>query len=562
MARTKNIKKVGGAFTELGVAGVKISHGFVYDEFLTKLIGDKGRKIYREMRDNDAIVSAILFAVEMLLRAVDWRVESDDELNEDDMEDASAEGVPTTPEDAVAWLESCFFKDMSHTFDEFVSVILSMLQYGWQYTEVVYKRRMGPDSLSSSARSIHEDGLIGIRKLADRSQETLDRWEIDDSGGVIGMWQQPPLGGVRRFIPIEKALLFRPHPFKGSPEGRSVLRASYRSWYFLKNLQEIEAIAIERELNGLPVAYIPNAVLNGKDEVSKKATAAYKKMVRDIKFNEQGGVVLPSDLYADQDGKLSSQRMVELTLLNAGGTRAIDINKTILRYQQDIARTILADFIMLGSGDKGSFALSKDKTGMFTRALSGWLGSIASIVNRHLIPKLWKINNFDRSIMPHLAPGNIEPVDLEKLSAFVERLSRAGAPLFPDDALENNLRELGGLPEKTVEEALEMTELAYPPPPQSPIPGQPPEKKVPDKKDLTKQGDGNPERIVAQNSLNSALRSGKLKKPTICARCGNTFLPNQLQAHHSDYSKPLKVKWYCQSCHGFIGHNKKTNTIV
>lgn len=487
MPRTKNIKKVGGAFTELGVAGVKISHGFVYDEFLLKLIGDKGRKVYREMRDNDAIVSAILFAVEMLLRAVDWRVESDEELNEDDMEDASADGIPTTPEDAVAWLESCFFKDMSHTFDEFVSVILSMLQFGWQYTEVVYKRRMGPDSLSSSTRSIHEDGLIGIRKLADRSQETLDRWEIDDSGGVVGMWQQPPLGGVRRFIPIEKAMLFRPHPFKGSPEGRSVLRASYRSWYFLKNLQEIEAIAIERELNGLPVAYIPNAVLNGTDETSKTATAAYKKMVRDIKFNEQGGVVLPSDLYADQDGKLSSSRMVTLELLNAGGTRAIDINKTIIRYQQDIARTILADFIMLGSGDKGSFALSKDKTGMFTRALSGWLESIASIVNRHLIPKLWKINNFDKSIMPHLTPGNIEPVDLEKLSAFVERLSRAGAPLFPDDALENNLRELGGLPEKTEEEGLEMADIPYPPLPQSPIPEKEvPEKKVPDEKDLKK----------------------------------------------------------------------------
>jgi hypothetical protein len=336
---------------------------------------------------------------------------------------------------------------------------------------------MGPDQIDSSTRSNYEDGLIGIRKLADRSQETLDRWEMKpDSGGLIGMWQQPPLGGVRRFIPIDKALLFRPHPFKGSPEGRSILRASYRSWYFLKNLQEIEAIAIERELNGLPVVYIPNAVLNGDSTEQKAATAAYKKMVRDIKFNEQGGVVLPSDLYQDSDGKLSSQRMVELELLSAGGSRAIDVGKTIIRYQQDIARTILADFIMLGSGDKGSFALSKDKSQMFTRALTGWLGSIASTINRHLVPKLWAVNNFDKAIMPHLTPGKIEPVDLEALSIFIERLSRSGAPLFPDDGLENKLRELGGLPEKIGEGGLENVGLVYPPPPLTPGQQLPPEK--------------------------------------------------------------------------------------
>lgn len=557
--RTKGISKVESPFEELGVAGVKLSNGFVYDEYLTKLIGDKGRKIYREMRDNDAIVSAILFAVEMLLRAVDWRVESDEELDKDKLEDASYEGVPKTPEEAVKWLEGCFLKDMSHTFDEFISIILSMLQYGWQYTEVVYKRRLGPDQIDSSHRSEYDDGLIGIRKLVDRSQETLDKWEVDESGGVVGMWQQPPLGGIRRFIPIDKALLFRPHPFKGSPEGRSVLRAAYRSWYFLKNLQEIEAIAIERELNGLPVVYIPNEILNGDSTDQKKATEQYKKMVRDIKFNEQGGVVLPSNLYQDADGKLSAQRMVTLELLNAGGTRAIDIGKTIIRYQQDIARTILADFIMLGSGDKGSFALSKDKSKMFTRALSGWLTSIATTMNRHLVPKVWALNNFDRAIMPHLVPGNIEPVDLEQLSTFIERLSRAGAPLFPDDGLENELRELGGLPEKTGEEGLENAGLVYPPPPQ-PLPGEPvpPEKEL---KKFEKQGDGNPFRMKAQNVLNRAVANGTIVKPSICVRCKKSFNPTQLQAHHLDYTKPLEVDWYCQSCHGFVGHGKKTNTL-
>jgi hypothetical protein len=417
----------------LGVEGAKISSGFVHEEFLQKLVGERGRRIYREMRDNDAVVSAILFAVEMLLRAVEWDVSTESE------DEAAQEGVE--------FLKGALFEDMSHTWDEFIGNVLTMLTFGWQYTEVVYKRRMGPDTTDSTMRSEFNDGKIGIRKLGDRSQETLNRWEIAEDGGVLGMWQDPPNGGrATMFIPIERALLFRPHLHKGSPEGRSCLRGAYRSWFFLKNIQEIEAIAIERELNGLPVVYIPNATLNGTDATSRAAVEAYKRLVRDIKFNEQGGVLLPSDPWWDNEGNPSNSRQVELTLLNAGGTRAIDTDKVAKRYQGDIARTILADFIMLGQSERGSFALSRSKVDLFARALEGWLESIADVCNRHLIPRLWGLNGFDRATKPKLVPGNVAPEDVKELGDFIESLSRAGYVITDIDT-ENRLRSAGGLPE-------------------------------------------------------------------------------------------------------------------
>lgn len=421
----------------LGVEGAKISSGFVHDEFLIKLVGERGRRVYREMRDNDSVVSAILFAVEMLLRAVDWTVSCDSE------DDGAAEGVE--------FLEGVI-DDMSHTWDDFIGNVTSMLTFGWQYSEVVYKRRLGPDQRDPRRRSRFSDGKIGIRKIGDRSQETLNKWEIDeDDGSVLGMWQDRPNGGGTAFIPIERALLFRPHTHKGSPEGRSVLRGAYRSWFMLKNIQEIEAIAIERELNGLPVAYIPNATLNGKSDEALAAKELYKKLVRDIKFNEQGGVVLPSDPYYDADGKPSSVRQVELQLLNAKGSRAIDTDSVVKRYQGDIARTILADFIMLGQGDRGSFALSRSKVDLFARALEGWLSSIASTCNRHLVPKLWRLNGFDPGSMPYLVPGRVAPEDLKELGDYVESLSRAGI-VVTDAETEDRLRDAGGLPEAPVDE--------------------------------------------------------------------------------------------------------------
>jgi len=51
-------------------------------------------------------------------------------------------------------------------------------------------------------------------------------------------------------------------------------------------------------------------------------------------------------------------------------------------------------------------------------------------------------------------------------------------------------------------------------------------------------------RIKARSIANHAIREGKLKRKP-CEACGN----KKSQAHHSDYSKPLKINWLCKKCH-------------
>ena len=80
-------------------------------------------------------------------------------------------------------------------------------------------------------------------------------WEYDDSDNLIGMTQQPPPDYGLFTIPMSKAMLFRTESVKDNPEGRSILRNAYRSWYFKRRIQEIEAIGIERDLAGLPVIH-------------------------------------------------------------------------------------------------------------------------------------------------------------------------------------------------------------------------------------------------------------------------------------------------------------------
>ena len=65
----------------------------------------------------------------------------------------------------------------------------------------------------------------------------------------------------------------------------------------------------------------------------------------------------------------------------------------------------------------------------------------------------------------------------------------------------------------------------------------------------------------AQNVLEYAIKSGNIKRLSRCENCGDTGVfkdgRTKIQAHHSDYNKPLDVKWLCQKCHHEWHKNNK-----
>jgi hypothetical protein len=130
----------------------------------------------------------------MLVRQVTWDVQPATDSPDDE---AIAEFV-----------EGALFEDMSYSWTDTLCEILSFLPWGWAYFEIVYKVRDGQTSMSQR-KSKFTDGRIGWRKWALRSQESLDQWQFDESGGIAGMTQRPAPTFLPATIPIEKALLFR-----------------------------------------------------------------------------------------------------------------------------------------------------------------------------------------------------------------------------------------------------------------------------------------------------------------------------------------------------------------
>lgn len=410
---------------EIGRVGQRRYGGIFYEEFLSELRGRKGAEVFTEMSNNDETIGAILFAIEMLVRQASWNVEPG--------------GSTAKDREAAEFVKSCM-DDMQQTWIDTISEILSFLTYGWSFHEIVYKRRMGrtKDNRTSSK---YDDGLIGWMKLPIRSQETLYQWEYDDQDNLIGMTQMPPPDFGLITIPMNKAMLFRTRSRKDNPEGRSILRTAYRSWYFKRRIQEIEGIGIERDLAGLPVITTPEGmdIWDKDDEDMNAIRAGLEAMVKNIRRDSTEGLVLPFGY------------TFELT--STGGSRQFDTNSIIARYDTKISQTVLADFIQLGHESVGSFALSSDKTNLFSMAICAFLDIICQTFNSQGIPALIDINGDHFAGVtdyPRLTHGDIEDIDLATVATFIKDMTSIGV-IIPDESLEDYVRQLGKLPKRTTD---------------------------------------------------------------------------------------------------------------
>lgn len=419
------------AFTELGDSGLIRFDGVISEEWFNKARGKNGILLTREMVDNHPVVGAMLFAIRMLMRGVNWSMEA---ASDDPQAIAASELA-----------ESCM-SDMDQSWQDTLDQMLTFIEYGWSMSEVIYKVRQGPDETDDALRSKYTDKKVGIRKIALRSQDSLFKFEMNAAGDVVGMVQQPPQGGGMRYIPRNRLIHLRPTSYKNNPLGRSALRNAMVSYLYQKKMQDIEAIGIERDLAGYPVVMAPGRIMQKNASPEDKAMLAnLRSVLKNIRRDSSEGVIMPSD--TDKDGR----QLYDLKLLSSGGNRQLQPDAVIQRYDQRIAMTVLADFVMIGNsgagGGRGSYGMAEAKQSMFATAISAWLDAICEEINRQLIPQLMRLNNIPMQFCPSLTHSEVETPNLQQLGAYVTALSGAGVPLFPDENLEKMLRDAAGMPD-------------------------------------------------------------------------------------------------------------------
>jgi hypothetical protein len=432
----------GGATRQMyGISGVQRYGGVsrVYDEFLRELQGPQGMKNYREMADNDPIIGSMLFAAQHLCRKVSYKFKPANNSLE-------ARKIAN-------FMGGAVFDDLDMTWQDVVSEILSMLPYGWAFMEFNFKRRLGPANDSyriPSNQSVMQtgpqgigspvpkfspsrfnDGLIGFESWSLRSQETLFMWEWDEQSHATVMQQMAAPDYRIRRIPMNKGLLFRTQVARNNPEGRSILRNCWTSYYLKKNLQIFEGIGIERDLAGYPLiqikepdmakGLIPPDIWNEKDPKAMALLLKLQQIVKSIRQDEQAGLVMPW--------------WAQFSLISGSSRRRVDTNNVIQRYDQRMAQAMMADFIMLGHEAVGSKALAATKISLFTAALSSFLDLAGAVIDREATPLLMRFNGFPTELTPTFTHGDVESMNVEELGRFIQAIAGTGFnPLAGFDA--------------------------------------------------------------------------------------------------------------------------------
>jgi phage gp29-like protein len=98
--------------------------------------------------------------------------------------------------------------------------------------------------------------------------------------------------------------------------------------------------------------------------------------------------------------------------------------------------------------------LSSDKTELFAVAIGAFLDIICETFNSQGIPQLIDINgqHFEGiSGYPKMTHGDIEDADITKVAQFIKDMTGIGV-LVPDDGLEDYIRQVGHLPERTTDD--------------------------------------------------------------------------------------------------------------
>lgn len=417
MARgRRNITETEVGNTGLNLRGVR---GKV-EENISKLWKGKNKKDFiSEMRLNDPYVNAWINAKNAIALKPDWVIQ------------------PRNPEDSKSkeyadLISNMLFNDMATTFNSFVLNSITMAEYGFAISEIVLKKRQGKTD-NPMTTSLYNDGLFGVAKLSPRWQNSITKWDIDNNGNIENVYQRSnDFGTTDIKMPYKKILHFVMNGYNGNPEGESVLRGTFASYYNKKNIERIQRETFERGFTGILDIQVPPRYMSKKYNTPEgvEMMRVIDAFLRNVKQGKEAGIVRPA----------SKDFNIELIQGKTG--TGLDPDKMIDRYNTEIVMCLLSDSFMGKSKVYQGASGEQTKTKIYKSFIGIILDEIKEQVNKKLIPLLFNINNLDTEYMPYLDYGNLDDLDLQAVSWFIQSVAKNCGPLMtPTYELNNFLLE-------------------------------------------------------------------------------------------------------------------------
>ena len=393
------------------------------------LVWPLSNEVYDRMRREDPQVMSVMRAVMLPVMESEWRLDATGVRDQVVNQIAEDLGLSIVGRDRVAPVRT----KGRFSWEEFLRLALLELVFGHSYFEQVY--------------SIDAFGRTRLAKLAWRPPRTISQFEVARDGGLVAIRQygaglatlsatrstfRPPSGDVR--IPVDRLVAFVNEREGGNWVGVSLLRAAYKMWLLKDRTLRVQALAAERNGLGLPT-YTSAPPPDG---------APYEEVKTWLDQEIARGLEIAKGARAGEAAGASLPHGAKLEFVGVTG-KVPDLDKQIRYYDEQIARTMLANFLNLGGDNStGSYALGDTFENFFTKSLNSLSRHLATVIQQHVIEDLVDANWGETEPAPRLVAPKIgaeHPATAEAIRALLE----SGA-IKHDPALEAHLRTLYGLP--------------------------------------------------------------------------------------------------------------------
>ena len=427
---------------EIGYAGLNTNSVFIQEDARRELQFPASIKTFDKMAYNSS-VDAALKLIKTFFSRVEWIVVP---YNNSEQHKKRAK-----------FIEECK-DDMDTSWVQFIQEVGSFLKYGFSFHEIVARRRY------KDKGSRFNDGYVGIKNLPIRAQGSIVKFHYDSNGRYLTGIQQvvsPVTSDLivssmpnEIDIPLNKLLHFRTDSYKDSPVGTSCLVGCYETWKWLNIFREIEAIAISRNMAGVPHFQLPPEYMDADAPADKKAVYEMcKKIGINMNNGEQAALITP--LFFDENGN----KVFDFDLLTASGGAGVDVSSIINRYTNELLQCLFADILQMGNNKVGSNNLADNKTSLIEMVVELRLQEIADVLNQKLIPFLFESNGWDLGKLPKFTFASISKLDIAEVAKALQQLSATGL-LEIDRNLLNYVCKLLGLPLQDEDKPVDFTILS------------------------------------------------------------------------------------------------------
>lgn len=431
---------------EQGLLGLRTSNKRILEETQRAFRYPEFIQTVNAMRNNPT-VGAAMNVYRMMISRVKWDVQA-----------------PKGADDKLlrrTELVRSMMTDMDGSWSSFIESVIPYLEYGFAINEIVLRRRLKRNG------SKFNDGLVGIKKLAPRSQDTICGWVFSDDGADLLKVEQSltNIENAHRFfkrannegkieIDREKFLLFSASATKGNPEGNSIYKNIYLAFKQLSLLQDQELVGIAKDVQGiLKIAIPPRYLAPDASPDDQAVVAAFQQIIDNYNAGTQRGLLVPNMI--DPESKLP---LFTYDLMESKGGAKYDTEAVIRRLQGDILSALSVDVLKLGSEGTGSFSLAESKSSILALAIDYRLREISEVLNSHLMRLIFEVNGWDTENLPQFVYSDIEEVSLEEFSKAIQRIFSTSA-IEVDRAVMNRVREVIGVPVKPEDEEVDKESL-------------------------------------------------------------------------------------------------------